>query len=71
LAFATALDALFHPADLFATVRTSFANLGAGSAIQGVVIAVATHEVNTSATGGYAVEHQFDMGLLYMVTTFG
>ena len=70
MAFATALDALFHPADLFATVRTSFANLGAGSAIQGVVIAVATHEVNTSATGGYAVEHQFDMGLLYLVATF-
>ena len=71
LALATALYALFHAANLFAAVSTRLANLGAGSAVQSVVIAVATHEVNTSVTGGDAVEHQFDMCLFYMVATFG
>lgn len=57
LAFAAALDALVHVADLFATVCTRFADLGAGSAIQRVVVAVAAHEVDAGGTGGDAVEH--------------
>ena len=57
MAFAAELDALVHVADLFATVCTRFADLGTGSAIQRVVVAVAAHEVDACVACGDAVEH--------------
>lgn len=70
MAFAAALDALVHVADLLAAVRTGLADRCAGVAIVRVVIAVAGHEVDTGVARGDAVEHQLDVSLFDMVATF-
>jgi hypothetical protein len=69
--FATAFDALIHVADLLATVRACLADFCAGFAVVGVVIAVATHEVDAGRTSGDAVEHQLDVILADVVAAFG
>lgn len=71
MAFAAALDALVHVADFLATVRTGFADFCAGFAIVGMMIAVATHEVDAGGTSGDAVEHQLDVILADVVAAFG
>lgn len=71
VALAAALDAFVHVADLIAAASTCLADFGAGSAIQRVVFAVATHEVDAGSASRDTVEHQFDVRLLDVVTSFG
>jgi len=70
-ALATALDAFVHVANLLATFRTCFADFRARTAVQGMVVAIATHEVHACRTGSDTVEHQFNMGLLKVLAARG
>jgi hypothetical protein len=70
LTFAAALDALVHVADILATVRACFADFCAGFAVVGMVITVATHEVDARGTGGDTVEHHLDVILADVVAAF-
>tara|TARA_R110002049_G_scaffold288534_1_gene471091 strand:+ start:1606 stop:1818 length:213 start_codon:yes stop_codon:yes gene_type:complete len=70
LAFAAALDAHVHVADLLATVCTRFADFGAGAAVKCVVVAVAAHEVDAGGTGRNLVEHLLDLRLLDVTAPF-
>lgn len=71
MALTTALDAPVHATHVFATVRTGLAYFCTGFAVEGVVIAVAAHEVDACCAGRDAVEHQFDVDLLDVITAFG
>lgn len=71
MALATTLDAFVHAAHLLATVSTCFADRRAGFAVVRMKLAVAAHEIDTRRTGCGAVEHQLDVGLLDVGTTFG
>ncbi|MCR9209340.1 MAG: hypothetical protein NXI28_14000 [bacterium] len=67
---ATALNALFHSADLFTALRTRLADFGTRAAVERMVVAVAAHEINASTACGDAIKHQFDVCLLDMIATF-
>lgn len=68
MAFAAALDALIHTANLFATIRACLADLCASFAVKSVMVAVATHEVDAGTARGDTVEHQLDVFLLDVIT---
>ena len=70
MAFAAALDALVHVANLLAAFSASFADLCAGVAVVLVEVAVTAHEVDAGVTCGDTVEHQFDVILLNVFASF-
>lgn len=71
MAFAAALDAFVHVADLFAAVRTRFTDCRARFAVERVVVAVTAHEINACPASGDAIKHSFDVGLLDVISARG
>ncbi len=63
-------DAFVHAANFLTTVCTGPADFSTGFAIQGVVVGISRHEVNTCGTSGNAIEHQFDVLLPCVVPSF-
>jgi hypothetical protein len=70
VAFAAALDAPVHVANLLAAFSASFADLCACVAVVLVKVAVTAHEVDAGVTCGDAIEHQFDVILLNVLASF-